>query len=216
MAHLLPVEIYAHILTQLPGREPTTTTTVVSFLAANSVTRAGALDQRLWHELYIARYLRSVRSNEVERNARLGDDWRLMYIERYKLDRTALKLLDYIRTHPEDRTTPADRLAKELSFDVCDAIELESQVAIPHVFRDAASGVGEDQVAATHALPRRFWAKAALGALLRSRAAQVWGRAENAPNQYSFEDILVGFSAFTDVSPFQASQIFVEFICVIY
>ena len=207
MAHLLPVEIYTHILTQLPGREPTTTTTVVSFLAANSVTRAGALDQRLWHELYIARYLRSVRSNEVERNARLGDDWRLMYIERYKLDRTALMLLDHIRTHPEDRRAPADRLAQELSFDVWDAIELESQIPIPLAFRAAVNEVAtasDDQVPITCALPRRFWAKAALGALARLRAVHAWGRIENVEDQCSFEDVVLGFSAFTDVSPFQA------------
>ncbi|KAI0719980.1 hypothetical protein C8T65DRAFT_706004 [Cerioporus squamosus] len=204
---LLPVELLTDILKQLPGRDPSILRTILSFLSANSVARAAALDNALWKHLYQGRYRHSDAQAQEERHARLQGDWRLMYIERYKLDRVALQLVDHIRTHPTDRDAPANRIAAELSAaGIWDALEYETQVPVPRAFRDPeVDDMTEEPT--PHALPRRFWAKATLGALARKEAVETWCRLlEDTEYAGGFEDMLKGLSAFTDVSPSQVTQ----------
>ncbi|TBU49940.1 Transglutaminase-like superfamily-domain-containing protein [Dichomitus squalens] len=202
MVFPLPVELYTHCLLQLPPQEPSSFKTVVSFLSANSVARAAALDRSIWARLYLARYTHNIPEHEDERRARLGGDWQMMFIERVRLDRAALQLVDYIRTHPDDRDAASHRLALEFSWDVWDALELETKVPIPYVFREPGDAESESQEAVPHALPRRFWAKAALGAIGRNHAVNAWARILKKDEDCTFEDALTGLSAFVDISPY--------------
>ncbi|PIL31755.1 hypothetical protein GSI_06459 [Ganoderma sinense ZZ0214-1] len=200
----LPVELYIQCLVQLPGREPSSLHAVVSFLSANSVTRAAALDRPVWANLYRSRYTHNVAEREEERLTRHAGDWQMIFIERYKLDRAALDLVDFIRTRPEERDVASHRLVLEFSWDVWDALELETQVPIPHAFRDPA---GEIESAPTpHALPRRFWATASLGAIARHHAVKRWACILQKDEGCMFEDVLTGLSAFMDVSPYHISK----------
>lgn len=201
----LPVELYIHILHQLPGGESASLTAVLSFLSTSLVTRAAALDKSVWRNLYHSRYTHSIPAKEAERQARLDSDWHAMFVERTKLDRTALQLLDHIRDHPGDaRKAPATRLVShDMSFDVWDALDRESQLPIPRAFRGEASedDAGFDNVPA-HALPRRFWAGAAKGVIARNAAMTTWCKVHlPAADCGSFEDILTGLSGFMEVSP---------------
>lgn len=203
----LPVELYVQCLEQLPGREPSSLQAVVSFLSANSVTRVAALDKPVWANLYRSRYTHNVAEREEERLTRHAGDWQMIFIERYKLDRAALDLVDCIRTRPEEREVASHRLALDFSWDVWDALELESQVPIPRTFRDPAGENTPYQGPAPHALPRRFWATASLGAIARHHAVKSWARILNKDQECTFEDVLTGLSAFMDVSPYHVGDV---------
>ncbi|KAI0375196.1 hypothetical protein BV20DRAFT_933736 [Pilatotrama ljubarskyi] len=86
-----------------------------------------------------------------------------------------------------------------MSFDVWDALESERHVPIPKLLRDPTEDTEEE--AAPHALPRRFWAKALKGAIARSYAVQLWTSMRVEEEAHTFDDVLLGFSAFMDVSP---------------
>ena len=205
----LPVELHILILLQLPGRDPASLTTVISYLSATPVTRAAALDRAVWQRLYSARYTHSIPAKESERRARLGTDWHALFIERFQLDRSALDLVHFVRTHPlpADRKAPASRLvSNEMSFDVWDALELESQLPIPYIFcaptekDDGKEGLGG---VPDNALPRRFWAKTALGVIARNWAMAAWCEGHQPDTRSSIFELLSALSAFADVSPFQ-------------
>lgn len=207
MISTLPIELYTHCLLQLPAEEPSSLKAVVGFLSASSITRAAALDRSIWAKLYNTRYTHNIQEREDERRARLEGDRRMMFIERARLDRAALQLVDHIRTHPEHRDTSSHRLVSEFSWDVWDALELETKVPIPDAFRDPDDTEIEAQEAVPHALPRRFWAKAVLGAITRNHAVNTWVRILKKDEDCTFEDVLNGLSAFVDVSPYTVSDV---------
>ena len=63
----LPVELYIHILRQLPSQEQATLKTVLSFLSVSTVTRVAALDNLVWQNLYRAQYPHPLTEKEKER-----------------------------------------------------------------------------------------------------------------------------------------------------
>ena len=86
---------------------------------------------------------------------------------------------------------------------------------IPRAFRDPDGGDDMDEEPASHALPRRYWAKATLGALARKEAVETWCTLLNSTlSRYAdgFEEMLKGLSAFTDLAPFRVC-IFHSFHC---
>ncbi|KAL7285460.1 hypothetical protein ACG7TL_000557 [Trametes sanguinea] len=206
MASNLPVELYIQVLNELPDREPSTFSTVISFLSVNKNAHAAALDKSLWERLYRSRYTHCDESREAERRQRSNGDYHSMFIERYKTDRAALRLLTYIRTihgHYREGLSIASQIVQEMSFDVWDVVEPETQLPIPKVFRDPTSEDMEEE-AAPHALPRRFWARSLLGAIGRNYALRKWHRLNLPDHGETFDDVLAGFSAFQDRSPKEA------------
>ena len=94
-------------------------------------------------------------------------------------------------------------MSNEFSFNVWDTLERESQLPIPSVFDDAVEDDVGYQLVPEHALPRRFWAKAALGVIARNRAIVTWCMCHIPGTGHDkFEDVLAGLSAFMDVSPY--------------
>ena len=112
-----------------------------------------------------------------------------------------------IRAHPTDRDAPAAWIASELSAaGIWDALEEETTLPIPRVFRDPDGGDDMDEEPAPYALPRRYWAKATLGALARKEAVETWCTLLNSTLSRvadGFEEMLKGLSAFTDLAPFR-------------
>lgn len=207
MSPSLPVELYVQILRELPVKDQSTLTTIASFLSTSTLLRAAALEALIWEGLYQARYPNCDDANEKDRRDRLHGNIRLMFIERRKTDREALRLLDLIRTDPENNQGLASRIVQEMSFDVWDVLELEMQLAIPKVFRNSDIDDMEED-AAPHALPRRFWAKALRGAIARYYAVKKWIDVRVHPEDQSFDDVLLGFSAFMDFSPKEVGFIY--------
>ncbi|KAI0778376.1 hypothetical protein BD413DRAFT_704866, partial [Trametes elegans] len=201
MATALPIELWVQILNELPAREPSTFATVFSFLSTNSVLRVAALQNFLWEKLYASRYTHCDEAKEEERRERLGNDFRSLFAERYKMDQTALRLLALIRTGRDDRLAIASQVAREMSFDVWDALQPERRLPIPRVFRDDESANDDEGEVEPHALPRRFWAEALMGVIARSHAARTWMRTRLRDAGSTFDDVLLGFSAFVGVSP---------------
>ncbi|KAH9898204.1 hypothetical protein C8Q73DRAFT_788407 [Cubamyces lactineus] len=196
-----PVEIYVQILNDLPGRDPSSLTTVVSCLSVSSTLRIAALEKSVWHNLFHSRYTHCDDGNEERRRKLCGGDIRLMFIERYKGDRHALRTLDLIRT-AQGGPRLAAQIVRDMSFDVWDALGFECMLPIPALFRDPLVDQGDtSEDAAPHALPKRFWAHALRGAIARNYAVRLWQAIRLRDESATFDNVLLGFSAFMDVSP---------------
>ncbi|OCH94687.1 hypothetical protein OBBRIDRAFT_788940 [Obba rivulosa] len=203
----LPVEIYTHILTFLPPTDAGLTA-LISCLSANSALCAAAQTTALWEPFYRARYTECVEERETARRAAHGGDWRLLYRERRRLDRAALRLLDETRVELAGRHRNASRFAKEFSFDVWDALELEAHLPPPPIFRPQPQG-GSDEAAGDdvpHALPRRYWAQIMQGVIARHYALGRLVRVCRGDDSIDFEEALACLSAFYDKSPKSVSK----------
>ncbi|KAI0778375.1 hypothetical protein BD413DRAFT_704864 [Trametes elegans] len=201
----LPLEVYTYILSFFHPRHEQGLQTLLSVLATSHYLRAAASASTLWKPYYDARYSHSVPENEELRKARYEDDYRLRYFARRELDRAALRLLDEIRTQVPGRSARACVLVRQYSFDVWDALQLEQQLPIPRYFRRNGHLAGAKDPA-PHALPRRYWAGVVQGVIARYWAVKMWQRVASGDWTVSFEEMLAGFSAFFDWSPYEISE----------
>ncbi|KAH9942962.1 hypothetical protein B0H21DRAFT_866326 [Amylocystis lapponica] len=205
----LPIEVYIHILSLIaPTRDhqDTTLKTLLSCLCANSHLRAAALAPFLWEALYRTRYTQCIEEKEHARREAARGDWHALYVARRVLDRRALQLVDAIRADVGGaaRHSRARVLAQELAFDVWDALELEAQLPLPLYFRTEGAVDLDLDEPVPHALPRRYWARAAMGVIARYYTMVLW-RSMAAGAEVGFEEALAGLSAFFDESPKKAS-----------
>ena len=197
------MELISYIFNLLPPRDALTFPTLLSTLSTNTYLRSIALDPLFWKKYYKARYTHSVAANEAARRAKFGDDHRLLAFARYALDKRALRLVNEIRVSIPGRSAHARVLAQELSFDVWDALGEERMLPVPVWFRSL--DCVDERPPAPHALPRRYWARAAQGVIARYWAVKIWRRA-TAGEDVSFEEMLCGFSAFFGWSPMEVSR----------
>ena len=192
------VQIFIEILSNIhTSKDSPSEPTLVSCLQANSVLRAAALASRAWKKPYRIRYTHSDHEREQKRKELFGGDWRLMYYERRRIDKQGMDLLAEIREQRSGRHDRARRFTQELSFDVWDALKEESELMIPHWFREELRIEGN---AAEDALPRQFWARTAMGIITRYQAIKMWTQLLDDPSSVSFEQGLAGLSAFFDTS----------------
>ena len=70
----LPAELYTHIFSCLPPKDPLTFPTLLSVLATNTYFRAAASAPSLWKRIYAACYTHCVPANEARRRAQHGAD----------------------------------------------------------------------------------------------------------------------------------------------
>ncbi|KAL6310145.1 hypothetical protein BKA93DRAFT_186024 [Sparassis latifolia] len=204
----LPTELYVHVLSFLPPARDAadvSAKTLASCLAANSHLRAAAHSPLLWEPHYRARYTSCVLENEERRKAAAKGDWHRMYVERRSLDHRALVILDEIRLQLGGRHQRARVFTRELSFDVWDALGIETQLSLPKCFRPEGEGGDTDDAPAPHALPRRYWARTVRGIIARRHALNLWGRITSGDESVTFEEAISGLSAFFDISPMQIS-----------
>lgn len=197
---ILPEEIYSEILKHIPADSDSGIGLLIAFQQCNKLLRAAALAPEVWEPHYRARYVHCVEARERERIETFNGNWRELYIQRRRLDQTALRLLDEIRKDPRDRLGKATTIT-DLSYDIWDALRLESNIPIPHYFRVRQSPEGQctDNVPA-NSLPRRFWANAVLGVIARREAVVVWHRVFCQNEEVPFEEALASISAMFDVS----------------
>ncbi|KAH8099352.1 hypothetical protein BXZ70DRAFT_1009164 [Cristinia sonorae] len=204
---LLPIDVYLEILKFLPASKDDSTSikTLASCLQANSSVRAAALSPLAWEHHYRIYYTHCVQANEAERKERTACDWRLMFAERRRLDRRALKLADEIRLHPPaERHEKAREIAK-MSYDVWDVLRMEENLRDPLYFKSAGDSDAEEhcQDEIVDVLPRKFWAKAILGIIARRESIPIWRRIFDPPpdaRPVSFVETLSTLSSGFDVS----------------
>ncbi|PCH33952.1 hypothetical protein WOLCODRAFT_160478 [Wolfiporia cocos MD-104 SS10] len=218
----LPTELIVYILSLLPAKRDhvdSSVKTLLSCLAANSHLRAAASTPKLWEAHYVTRYTECVEEREAARRARARGDWCVLYRERRILDKEALELVDEIRLRLGGRHQSARRLVSSYSFDVWDALELESELPLPMSLCpqvDVHNVLGEvhcvDVGNVPHALPRRYWARAIMGVIARHHVLKMWqtvyaphdtASPEEPSEPITFEQALAGLSAFFDKSPKQ-------------
>lgn len=193
---VLPVEIYSEILKHISTQDDYGINLLVSFQQCNSLLQAAALAPEVWEAHYRVRYLHCVEEKERARREAAGSNWRELYIQRRRLDQTALQLLDEIRKDPRDRLRKASIIA-DLSFDIWDALRLESKIPIPNCFQRER---GQDNIPITDALPRCFWANVILGVIARRHMIGLWYRVFREKEDIPFEETLAALSTMFDVS----------------
>ncbi len=202
----LPIELYTHILTSLPPGDASTVKTLLSFFAANKLMHTIASASVVWKPVYEVQYTQCVPENEAQRRAELGDsNFYKLFRRRHEIDRRALALVDEIRLNVEGRSARARVLAREYSFDVWEALRVESVLPLPKYFR-SPQDKAKDIEPAPHAFPRRYWARAVQGVIARYWAVDMWKRVVAGDQNVTFEELLMGFSAFFGWSPQAVSE----------
>lgn len=130
-------------------------------------------------------------------------------MERRRLDRRALRVADEIRVNPVGRHERAREVARELSFDVWNALRLETLIPTPQYFLKEKEGeeVVEPyrDVDGEEVLPRKFWAQAILGVIARRESILLWAkiftpRPEDEGKSPTFVDVIASLSAAFGVS----------------
>ncbi|KAJ6621183.1 hypothetical protein B0H10DRAFT_2019132 [Mycena sp. CBHHK59/15] len=195
---MLPLDAYIYVLGQLTAHRTNSDVSVlVNFSQASTFLREAALVPSLWEPHYRARYLHSEQNHESISKLTFSGNWRLMYIERRKKDKLALRLLDEIVSDRALRYQHAGLLVS-MSFDVWDALEIETLQPVPPIF-----GGCPEVAVAPHALTRRFWAESVLGTISRRFAIIQWGCLVNrdTENSLSFVDAFSSLSCFFGKAP---------------
>ncbi|KAG1754890.1 YccV-like-domain-containing protein [Suillus paluster] len=172
----LPFDLYVHILEQLTplADSDESITALVSCLKASTSFRAAASVTGLWEPHYRVRYTICDPAKEQSRKQSTGGDWRLMYLERRRIDLETLNMLSKIVAERGDgRLERAREVNTMFSFDAWNALEIAASHPLPETFREP--GAPERRPVPSHAVPIRFWAQMLLGAIARSHAVRTWG-----------------------------------------
>ena len=171
----LPFDLYVHILEQLaPFGSDECVSVLVSCLEASSTFRAAASVSGLWEPHYHARYTVCDPVKEQSRMQSTGGDWRLMYLERRRIDQKTLDILSKIvMEQGEGRLERARQVNAMFSFDAWNALEIAASCPLPEIFNEP--GVQQGGPVPSHSVPMRFWAQMLLGAISRSHAVSTWG-----------------------------------------
>jgi F-box protein 21 len=200
---------------------------ITACASASSSLRAAATTLALWRPHYLVRYphCRSEKHEEEEemRKWRCGGDWRKMYIERRKVDKEAYEVVDSLilcqwrRKRKDDGSlwkgpfdpndkpldeVEATRLVHEclremvkFGVAVLDALDVLEQAPVPPWFR--MKHEKPVQYVPQHALPRRYWAAALRGLIVRHDAVTLWVRMRfEGGRTISMERAFAGLTAF--------------------
>ncbi|CDO72969.1 hypothetical protein BN946_scf185007.g23 [Trametes cinnabarina] len=202
----LPLEIWTNVFRSFSHPWPNSCDEdLLSVLATNRYLRAAASASCLWKPYYEARYTHSDPDNEKLREDQYGSDYKSLYFKRREIDYNALRLVDEIRTDLIGRNAKACILAKEFSFDIWDALRLETRLALPlgFCYDPEKNGCPPPE---PHAYPREYWASMMQGVIARYWAIKMWQRVAKKDPAVSLEEMMCGFSAFFGLSHLQISE----------
>lgn len=199
----LPLDVLIHILSLLPTERQygldQSVKCLTGFAAASHLFRDAAAISTLWEPHYRARYAYCSRDREVQRKQQFNGNWALMYAERRRIDRTALRLLDSVVEDRIGRFNHAAILA-QFSFDIWDVLDLETQQPLPKLYAE------DNQLPETvhpYALPRVYWAKSIQGVIAKDYTMQLWSQRAD----LSFTDAFSTLSSFFGVPHMDISAI---------
>lgn len=210
-----PVEIYHHILAQLPPIRDSDSSvhTLVSCSEANSLLRSVSTSASLWRPHYRIRYKHSDERKEEERKSKTESNWRVLYIERRRLESQALDMMKKVilgttesfcpagKEGHDDRPAPwlqaVGRSTVQLGMDVYDMLDILQRTA-PRTLRGAPEEVELGYEHPTS--PWKSWAMCLKGLVLRHDTVRRWIRMKENPEEMTFERALAGLSAFHGVS----------------
>ena len=212
-----PVEIYHHILVQLPPLRDLDSSVyaLVNCSETNSVLRYVSTSAELWRSHYQIRYRHSDERKEEERKSKTGSDWRALYVERRRLESQTLDTMKNVILgnmesfrpvgeeeeehdgHPVPWLQVVGRSTVQLGMDIYDLLDILQRTA-PRRLRGAPE---EAELAHEHPTsPWKSWAMYLRGLVLRHDAINRWIRMNDNPEETTFERALAGLSAFYGVS----------------
>ena len=210
-----PVEIYHHILAQLPPIRDSDSSiyTLVNCSEADSLLRSVSTSASLWGPHYRVRYKHSDGCKEEERRSKARSNWRALYVERRRLESKALDMMKKIilantesfrpageEEHDEDPVPwlqEVGRSTAQLGMDIYDMLDILQRTA-PRKFRGAPEEVELEYEHPTS--PWKSWAMYLKGLILRHDVVRRWIRMRGNPKEMTFERALAGLSAFYGVS----------------
>ncbi|TDL28333.1 hypothetical protein BD410DRAFT_834451 [Rickenella mellea] len=202
----LPQEIYVHIISVLPVSDDGITA-LARCLASTKALQRAASTTSLWEPHFHYRYPHDNISKDGVHLVRASEDWPSLYAARRRLDRVALKHLDAVirsRTKRE-RCEHAHLLIVELGYIAWDVLDIEANRPLPKLRQRMQDGLDCEKIRTEYPLTdltRRFWARELLGLISRYYAVERWGltvHRQSEEEPLSFEESLVGFSAFCGV-----------------
>ena len=213
-----PVEIYHHILAQLPAIRDSDSSvhTLVNCSETNSLLRCVSTSAALWRSHYQIRYRHSDERKEEERKSKARSDWRALYIERRRLESQALDTVKNVILgnigpfrpageelegghdgHPVPWLQVVGRSTVKLGMDIYDMLDILQRTAPRRL-----GGAPEEAELAYErpTSPWKSWATYLKGLVLRHDAINRWIRMKDNPEEMTFERALAGLSAFYGVS----------------
>ncbi|KAK1232412.1 hypothetical protein PQX77_004442 [Marasmius sp. AFHP31] len=187
----LPLDCIVHILSQLSsfgtedGEEAAQT--LARCAQVNSTFREASSGGTVWEPHYRARYQHCIEDRETERKSICGDNHRVLYAERRKLDKTALAIMDKIVEDRRGRTERATEIVR-LGLDVWDALQFEAESLEGPL--PVHSDGSEPEATAT----RHYWTRAIMEEITRGYGVRVWKRMKL--SQVSFLEGYTSLSCF--------------------
>lgn len=169
----LPFDIFFHVLYSLaPSRLcDDAARALASCLQVNRVFHHICQHPDIWKPHYDCRYTLSDNASEVSRRQKFGDNWRVRYAERRRIDKTAMALLQDMVTDRKHRYDRAKALAT-VAQDAWDALDIARRLPIPPSFRLSAFEL--DGSVHPHALTSRHWADLMADAIIKGSALDIW------------------------------------------
>ncbi|TFK36986.1 hypothetical protein BDQ12DRAFT_736713 [Crucibulum laeve] len=200
----IPLDILINIFSLIPAvrdSHEADIKTLVNAMKASRLLNEAACVSSVWEAHYRARYTHANKLDE-ETRMEMYANWRLMYLERRRLDGIALNLLDEIVMHRIGRYTKAQVLS-QMALDVWDVLELESHLPVPIPFQQDTNLIFNAEVA-PHALTRRYWAKSMCEVILKAYAYEIFQEARD--DRVSFDETMSALSCFFGVPPAHISR----------
>ncbi|KAJ8084436.1 hypothetical protein PM082_003206 [Marasmius tenuissimus] len=201
----LPLDCIVHILSQLASFETEDGEVAAQTLArcsqVNSIFREASSGGTLWEPHYRARYQHCIEDRETERKSIYGDNYKVLYAERRKLDKTALAIMDRIVEDRRGRTERATEIVR-LGLDVWDALRLEAESLEGSL--SVHSDGSEPEATAT----RHYWTRAIMEEITRGYGVQVWRRMRQ--NEVSFVEGYTSMSCFFGKTFKQVNDVLVD------
>lgn len=216
-----PVEIYHHILTQLPPLRDSDSSvyTLVNCSETNSILRYESTSPALWEPHYQIRYRHSDERKEEERRSRSKSDWWVLYAERRRQESRSLDTMknvilgntesfrpveersereeDENGMHPVPWLQVVGRSTVQLGMDIYDMLDILQRTA-PRRLRGAPEETELTYERPTS--PWQSWAMHLKGLVLRHDTFGGWIRMKDNTGEMTFERALAGLSAFYGVS----------------
>ncbi|KAL0068685.1 hypothetical protein AAF712_004401 [Marasmius tenuissimus] len=201
----LPLDCIVHILSQLSSLgtedEEVAAQTLARCSQVNSTFREASSGGTLWEPHYRARYQHCIEDRETERKSIYGDNYKVLYAERRKLDKTALAIMDRIVEDRRGRTERATEIVR-LGLDVWDALRLEAESLEGPL--SVHSDGSEPEATAT----RHYWTRAIMEEITRGYGVQVWRRMRQ--NEISFVEGYNSMSCFFGKTFKQVNDVLVD------
>jgi len=165
----IPLDILISILSHLPPertRSDLSAKTIGRFATCSRLFRDAASNSTLWIPHYEERFIYCDADKEEERLEVFQSDYCKMYGARKRLEVRALELVRRLMTERKTRHQSVQELT-ELSEDVWDVLELETQCPLPPSFEHRTNWKDKHGVVPPNPLTWKYWSIKALAVISR-------------------------------------------------